>query len=104
MFPGTDAHKVPATANRPALVTHHGLRERELLFDRDRRVADAVALSLSLFSPVNAAFFPIVRTGISNTLGAQTYRESLAAVRVLEQIASIVGSEVMSWCWKHQTC
>ena len=45
MFPGTDAHRVPATANRLTPVTHHGFRELELLCDRDRRVADAVALS-----------------------------------------------------------
>ena len=34
----------------------------------------------------------IVRTGVSNTFGAQTYRDSLAAVGVLEQIASTVGN------------
>ena len=47
------------------------------------------ATGLSL---VNAAFFPIVRTRISNTFGAQTYGESLAAVGVLEQIASTLGN------------
>ena len=47
-LPGTDAHRVPVTANRLTPVTHHGFCELELLCDRDRRVADAVALSLSL--------------------------------------------------------
>ena len=49
-------------------------------------------LWFSLLSPANAAIFTIVSTGVSNTFGAQTYRDSLAAVGVLEQIASTVGN------------
>ena len=44
-FPGTNAHMVPATTNCPTPVTHHGFCVLELFCDRDRRVADAVALS-----------------------------------------------------------
>jgi len=50
----------------------------------------------SLLSPANAAFFPVVRTGISNSFGAKSYGESLAAVGVVEQIASTVGATAMS--------
>ena len=41
---------------------------------------------------MNAAFFHIVRIGIPNIFGAQTYGESLVAVGVLEQIASTVDN------------
>ena len=41
---------------------------------------------------MNAAFFRIVRIGIPNIFEAQTYGESLAAVGVLEQIASTVNN------------
>ena len=65
-------------------------------------------LRLSPLSLVNAAFFPIVRTRISNTFGAQTYRESLAAVGVLEQFASTLGnvevSKVFSWTNTDTSC
>ena len=60
----------------------------------------------SLLSPANAAFFPVVRTGISNSFGAKSYGESPAAVSVVEQIASTVGatamSKVFSWTNTHQ--
>ena len=45
--PVTDARKVPATVYRLTLVTHHGFCELELLYDRNGRVADAVALPRS---------------------------------------------------------
>ena len=63
----------------------------KLRCNRDRRVADAVD-SLFLLTPVNAAFFHIVQIGIPNIFGAQTFGESLAAVGVLEQIASTVDN------------
>ena len=55
-------------------------------------VSQMLWLSLFLLTPVNAAFFHIVRIGIPNIFGAQTYGESLAAVGVLEQIASTVDN------------
>merc|ERR1712135_160507 len=53
-------------------------------------------LVCSLLSPANAAFFPVVRTGMANTFGAQKYGESLAVVGVLQQIASTSGAVVLS--------
>lgn len=53
-------------------------------------------LVCSLLTPANAAFFPVVRTGMANTFGAQKYGESLAVVGVLQQIASTSGAVVLS--------
>lgn len=45
---------------------------------------------------LTACFFPIVRTGMSNTFGRDRYGESLAAVGVLEQFCSMIGSPIVN--------
>jgi len=40
---------------------------------------------------LNAIFFPIVRTGITNIFGVRRYGESLAAIGVVEQISYVAG-------------
>ena len=65
--------------------------------------ADIVPVGVLPMCPPYAHSFHIVRTGIPNIFGAQTYGESLAAVSVLEQIASTVDNVGLSWLCKHQT-
>ncbi len=40
-------------------------------------------------------FFPVVRTGIGNHFGNRRYGEALAAVSVVEQLASIMAGPVV---------
>ena len=54
--------------------------------------ADIVGVGVLPMCPPYAAFFHIVRTGVPNIFGALTYGESLAAVSVLEKIASTVDN------------
>jgi len=44
----------------------------------------------------NACFFPIVRTGFCNVFGELRYGEALAAVGVVEQLASLLGSPIFN--------
>jgi hypothetical protein len=44
----------------------------------------------------NACFFPIVRTGFCNVFGENRYGEALAAVGVVEQLASLLGSPIFN--------
>merc|ERR1712028_108976 len=43
----------------------------------------------------NACFFPIVRSGFCNVFGELRYGEALAAVGVVEQLASLAGAPIL---------
>merc|ERR1711904_579179 len=41
-------------------------------------------------------YFPVVRVGMTNSFGKARYGEALAAVGVIEQISSMIGSPIVN--------